>query len=633
MANLKISGLPELAATPAADDVIAIVDTSTTTTKKITPTNFMGGKSNYHGTEASGTLSFVDGTHILTMASGENTYWYLGVKYTTAAAITIDISAGIAANTLYFITFDDSSGSLVSSTTPFNWFTQVPVATIFWNGTAGAIMQETHGYRRDLNWHDWAHDTIGTRYGSGLTKTAPTTADDATLTIETGTVYDEDLEITTGQQTTMRGWYQASDGVYTFSDYAFPYLGASADPYWLDTDDYTLKSVADSDFVCYWVYATTDIDRPIYMVPTQAATAHNTIKLARAETAPALGGLNLTPETKLIYRFIYKGDGQFQESDDFRLTSPLPSGGSASTTAGAVSFSPTGDIVATTVQTAIEELDDEKAAIAQTFYIGTTEVAINRASATLSLAGIGTLGVGAITSSGTLALGANDITMSGSIAIDGTRVTKGWFTAIEVTNEAGLTIGGSAISTIYSPIAGSASIVTTGALASGTIASGFGTINIGTSNAVSCGSVELGHADDTTLARSAAGVLAVEGVVIPSISSTNTLTNKRITSRVATFTTDATPDVNSDNYDAVTITAQAAAITDVNVTGTPTNFQKLIFRIKDNGTARAITWGTSFEDAGVALPTTTVISKLLTVGFIYNTVTSKWGCVAVGNET
>jgi len=38
----------------------------------------------------------------------------------------------------------------------------------------------------------------------------------------------------------------------------------------------------------------------------------------------------------------------------------------------------------------------------QTFYIGTTEVAINRASATLNLAGIGTLACGAITSSGAL---------------------------------------------------------------------------------------------------------------------------------------------------------------------------------------------------------------------------------------
>ena len=68
------------------------------------------------------------------------------------------------------------------------------------------------------------------------------------------------------------------------------------------------------------------------------------------------------------------------------------------------------------------------------------------------------------------------------------------------------------------------------------------------------------------------------------------------------------------------------------MSGTPTNFQKLIFRIKDDGTARAITRGSDFEAKGVALPTTTTISKVLTTGFIYDTVTSKWGCVASVDE-
>ena len=53
------------------------------------------------------------------------------------------------------------------------------------------------------------------------------------------------------------------------------------------------------------------------------------------------------------------------------------------------------------------------------------------------------------------------------------------------------------------------------------------------------------------------------------------------------------------------------------------NFQKLIFRILDDGTARAITWGTDFQAMGVSLPTTTTASKVLTVGFIYDTVDSK----------
>jgi hypothetical protein len=56
-----------------------------------------------------------------------------------------------------------------------------------------------------------------------------------------------------------------------------------------------------------------------------------------------------------------------------------------------------------------------------------------------------------------------------------------------------------------------------------------------TSTALGVGSIELGHATDTTLSRSAAGVLAVEGVVIPSISSTNTLTNKSISGSTNTL--------------------------------------------------------------------------------------------------
>lgn len=54
-------------------------------------------------------------------------------------------------------------------------------------------------------------------------------------------------------------------------------------------------------------------------------------------------------------------------------------------------------------------------------------------------------------------------------------------------------------------------------------------ITASTATALGVGSIELGHATDTTLSRSAAGVLAVEGVVVPTISSTSTLTNKTLT--------------------------------------------------------------------------------------------------------
>jgi len=68
----------------------------------------------------------------------------------------------------------------------------------------------------------------------------------------------------------------------------------------------------------------------------------------------------------------------------------------------------------------------------------------------------------------------------------------------------------------------------------------------------------------------------------------------------------------------------------------PADGQRMMFRFKDNGTARALTWTTgstnSFRVVGVTLPTTTVASKLLYVGCIYNAADSRWDAIAVGQE-
>lgn len=111
---------------------------------------------------------------------------------------------------------------------------------------------------------------------------------------------------------------------------------------------------------------------------------------------------------------------------------------------------------------------------------------------------------------------------------------------------------------------------------------------------------------------------------------TATLTNKRITKRVGTTTSSATPTINTDNVDMYTLTAQTADITSftTNLSGTPTDGQTLWIAITGTG-ARAITWGSSFEASTVALPTTTVSTNRLDVGFVWNAATSKWRCVAV----
>jgi hypothetical protein len=335
----------------------------------------------FHGIESAGALSFGNSSHVLTIASGTNKYWHNGISYLTSSAITCDLDSYVTltTNTLYYVYFDDASGVLKASASAWDLKTKVPVVTVYWNGSAGSVQKEIHNHTRDLDWHINAHLTIGARYGSGLSLTAPTTVNDAVLQIESGSIWDEDLQSTIAQQTTMRGWYKASANVFTFTDYSLPFVGSSSSQVqFLDTDTYSLANVGSSKFVCMWVYATNDIDRPIHIIPSHVASDYNTIALARAETAPDLGLLGVNPEMKLIYRFIYRGDGQFQEHSDYRLTSPLPSGGSASTTASAVSFTPSGNIASTTVQTALEELDTKKASTAYVDSVAGGGLALNK---------------------------------------------------------------------------------------------------------------------------------------------------------------------------------------------------------------------------------------------------------------
>lgn len=113
---------------------------------------------------------------------------------------------------------------------------------------------------------------------------------------------------------------------------------------------------------------------------------------------------------------------------------------------------------------------------------------------------------------------------------------------------------------------------------------------------------------------------------------TQTLTNKRINPREVTIISNSTPIPNSDTTDIYTITALAGSATFGAPTGTPVQGQKLIIRIKDNGTARALSYNAIYRAIGVILPTTTVISKTLYLGCIYNSTDTKWDVIAVANE-
>lgn len=98
-------------------------------------------------------------------------------------------------------------------------------------------------------------------------------------------------------------------------------------------------------------------------------------------------------------------------------------------------------------------------------------------------------------------------------------------------------------------------------------------------------------------------------------------------------TTNTTYTVNTDTTDMYCQTALASACT----YGAPTwilkEGTKVIYRIKDNGTARALTWNASFRaSSDLALPTTTIASKNLYLCFMANLTDWKWDLVALLNN-
>jgi len=80
------------------------------------------------------------------------------------------------------------------------------------------------------------------------------------------------------------------------------------------------------------------------------------------------------------------------------------------------------------------------------------------------------------------------------------------------------------------------------------------------------------------------------------------------------------------------ITALAEATIIAAPSGTPIHGKKLIIRIKDNGTGRAITWNAIYRIIGTTLPVTTVANKTIYVGCEYNLTDLKWDVLAVGQE-
>jgi hypothetical protein len=102
--------------------------------------------------------------------------------------------------------------------------------------------------------------------------------------------------------------------------------------------------------------------------------------------------------------------------------------------------------------------------------------------------------------------------------------------------------------------------------------------------------------------------------------------------RTDTVASSATPTPTGDTADHYTVTALAAAAELQAPSGTPTDGQGILIRIKDDGTPRALTYVAAYRAIGVTLPTTTAASKTIYLGCVYNSADSKWDVIGVAEE-
>jgi hypothetical protein len=132
--------------------------------------------------------------------------------------------------------------------------------------------------------------------------------------------------------------------------------------------------------------------------------------------------------------------------------------------------------------------------------------------------------------------------------------------------------------------------------------------------------------DNGSGAASFGGAITSAGVAVPTISSTDTLTNKRVTPRTSNVTNQTSWTISADSVDIAGNTSIAGNLTINNPTGTPTSGQELKLFATATG-AFTVAYGTAFEASAITLPTA-ISTTRLDMTFRWNTATAKWRLVS-----
>jgi hypothetical protein len=288
-----------------------------------------------------------------------------GTEYTFTTAQTVQITNTEGLWYFYF----NSSGVLTASQSFWSLEYDAVVAYVYWDATntvCSYFADERHCFAMDWRTHYYLHNSIGTRYVSGLAisgYTLNTSGDtNVQIGISNGTVFDEDLEfdIANGSSgtpastpnfynqpltkpATIPVYYQVgATGVWRKTTTAnwYIYPDVNSRPYYnLNTaGTWSLADVPSGDVVSYWIFATNDIDNPIIAIMGQQINT----SLTNAQINDLFSALSISSglpflEMKLLYQIIlsvlnsYGGTTNSRVSvvNDFRTSSIGGSGQNA----------------------------------------------------------------------------------------------------------------------------------------------------------------------------------------------------------------------------------------------------------------------------------------------------------------
>lgn len=284
----------------------------------------------------------------------------------TARQIDLTFTASLGQNFIY-CALNAGVPTLYATQTPWSILdlTIIPVATLNWDGTTAILSDELHLSNRNLIQHKKEHDTDGARWVSGFATTFGSSANN-TFSTASGLIRDEERYHDIAARTQCMIGYRNSALTAMIFDAASTRFAklvgvTTGIPYYDNAG--TLTALSASQYGVSYIYATNrklPVNGELACILGQAQ--YSNVANAQAASQPALSGMNVA-EWKLLYRVIYRNSGgnlNFIQADDLRMTTTglaVSGSGITSLTAVGVSFNPSGSIVATNVQSAIEELD------------------------------------------------------------------------------------------------------------------------------------------------------------------------------------------------------------------------------------------------------------------------------------